>query len=144
VGENEITCLLWGGVVGCTGVDDLVRGGWSQRHDVVGGGKGGGILASSGRELRRSLRSRGHSRESAPEDGRHSGLTWPHGDGSGLGVVEQRPALAASTASGTSMGGTATPRPPVQGRRPSSAVKAMRGATGVVAGGRAGPPVDKV
>ena len=66
-------------MVGCTGVNDLVKGGWSQRHDAVGGSKGGGILASSEWELRRSLGRRGHSREPAPEDGRHSGpdpATW--------------------------------------------------------------------
>jgi hypothetical protein len=36
------------GVIGCTGVDDPVRGWWSQRHSVVGGGEGVGVLASSG------------------------------------------------------------------------------------------------
>jgi hypothetical protein len=34
------------------------------------------------------------------------------------------------------------PRPPLQGRRPSSAVEAERGATWIVGEGRAGAPVD--
>jgi hypothetical protein len=36
-------------VVGGTGVDDPVRGRWSKRHGVVGGGEGIGVLASSQR-----------------------------------------------------------------------------------------------
>jgi hypothetical protein len=54
-------------VVGCTGVDAPIRGGWSQRHGAIGGGKGGCVRASGKRglgghgggpqrrELRRSL-----------------------------------------------------------------------------------------
>jgi hypothetical protein len=56
-------------VVGCTGVDNPVRGGWSQRHGAVGGGKGGCVPTSSqGRpgshqrhELRWSRGRRGHA-----------------------------------------------------------------------------------
>jgi hypothetical protein len=36
-------------MVGCTGVNDPVRRGWSQRHGVVGGGNGGYVPASSQR-----------------------------------------------------------------------------------------------
>jgi hypothetical protein len=36
------------------------------------------------------------SGEPAPEDGRHWGLTRPHGDGAGPGVVKRRPAMAAT------------------------------------------------
>jgi hypothetical protein len=57
-----------GGVVGCTGVDNPVEGGWSQRHGVVGAGKGGCVpTASRGRtgshrrhELRWSRGRRGY------------------------------------------------------------------------------------
>jgi hypothetical protein len=59
----------------------------------------------------------------APEDGRHWGLTWPHGDGSSPGVVERRVALAATPVGGTSTGGAATP------------VSALAGATAAVGGG---------
>ena len=31
------------GVIGCTGVDDPVRGWWGQRHGAVGGGEGVGV-----------------------------------------------------------------------------------------------------
>jgi hypothetical protein len=51
------------------------------------------------------------------------GLTWPHGDGSIPGVVEQRPALAAIPAGGTSTSGDAT------------LVPALAGATTAVGGG---------
>jgi hypothetical protein len=37
------------GVIGCTGVDDPVRGWWSQRHGAIGGSEGVGVPASSGR-----------------------------------------------------------------------------------------------
>jgi hypothetical protein len=88
-------------VIGCIGVDDPVRGWWSQLHGVVSGGEGSWVPASNKRgpwcrgrcprrrELRRGQGSRGHaihrrqrcavgwcSQESpvpAPEDGRHWG-----------------------------------------------------------------------
>jgi hypothetical protein len=36
-------------VVGGTGVNDLVRGGWSQRYGAIGGGERGWVPASSER-----------------------------------------------------------------------------------------------
>jgi hypothetical protein len=117
VGESEIACLRWGGVVGGTGVDDLVRRGWSQHHGAIGGGERGWVLASSergsgshgGGPLRWGRGRRGHAvrrhavgrrrrcavggavrRAGAGARGREAlgGLTRPHGDGSGPGVVE--------------------------------------------------------
>jgi hypothetical protein len=153
-------------VVGCTGVDDPVRGGWCQNHGAVGGGKGGYVPTSSQarrgshgvgprrHELRWSRGRRGHaiwghaegrwrgssvggcsqeSRRLRGRTGGTGGLARPHGDGAGPGVVDSRPALAPPPpAGGTSTRRAATPRPP------------LRGAAGVVAGGRAGAPIDEV
>jgi hypothetical protein len=102
------------GVVGGTGVDDPVRGRWSQRHGVVGGSEGVGVLASSQRgpwwrgrgphRLERrwcwvsrwwAIRWRAvgnwHGQKSRRRSWRARGtgsLTRPHGDGVGPRVVE--------------------------------------------------------
>jgi hypothetical protein len=69
------------------------------------------------------------------------GLTRPHGDGSGLGVVERWSALAATPDGATSTGGAA------------NLVSALAGATAAVGGGgptrgrgrrTSGGPVDEV
>jgi hypothetical protein len=152
-------------VVGGPRVDDLVRR-WSQRHGAICDDERGLVLVSSERgpvcrgrsPRRRGLRWSwrrcghavrrhavgGHSQESWCRHRRTrgaGGLTKPHGDGSGPGVVEGRPALAATPAGGTSTRGAATLASAFAGRRPPSAVEAGRGA---VAGGRAGAPVDGV
>jgi hypothetical protein len=101
-------------VIGCTGVDDPVRGWWSQRHGVVGGGEGVGVPSSSERGAwccgrcphkleRRWWRGRRwrivrwhtvgrwRGQEGLRRSWRARGTgsrTQPHGDGAGPGVVE--------------------------------------------------------
>jgi hypothetical protein len=112
-------------VIGCTGVDDPVRGWWSQRHVAVSGSEGSRVPVSSERgpwcrgrcpcrrKLRRDRGRQGHAvrrhavgRRSLESRRRRAGgtgaLTRPHGDGADPGVVERRPALAATPAGGTS------------------------------------------
>jgi hypothetical protein len=48
MGARERACG-GGGVVGGTGVDDQVRGGWGHRHGVIGGDESGRVPASSQR-----------------------------------------------------------------------------------------------
>jgi hypothetical protein len=44
---SERVCLQWGGVVGSTGVNHLVRGEWGHRHGAKGGSEGGRVPSSS-------------------------------------------------------------------------------------------------
>jgi hypothetical protein len=65
-----------------------------------------------------------HSQESRRRrqmSGGAGGLTRPHRDGAGPGVIEQRPTLTATPAGGTSMRGA--PHLPLRGRRPASVVE---------------------
>ena len=71
------------------------------------------------------------------------GLTRPHGDGAGPGVVDRRPALATPRPVEPPRVELPPSRPPLRGRRPASMVEAGRGAVGVAVG-RTGPPVDEV
>jgi hypothetical protein len=66
---------------------------------------------------------RQESRRRRRRTGGTGGRTRPHGDGVGPGVVERRPALAATPANGTAMGGVVAP------------ASALAGATVTISGG---------
>jgi hypothetical protein len=67
-------------VVGCTGVDDPVKGGWCQHHGAVGGGKGGYVPTSS--QARRGSHGVGPRRhELRWSRGRRGHAVWGHGEG---------------------------------------------------------------
>jgi hypothetical protein len=132
-------------VIGCTGVDDPVRRRWGQRHGAVCGSEGNRVPTcnergpwcrgrrSRRRELRRAPGRSGHAVWRHVVGGRRSqesrrtggagGLTQPHGDNAGPGVVERRPTLVATPIGGTSTRGAAAP------------MSALVGATAAVDGG---------
>jgi hypothetical protein len=113
MGARERLCS-GGCVVGGTGVDDLVRGGWGHCHGAIGGSESGGVLASSqqgprshsggprlwelrwsrGRRWHALWRRRRHAVGRRCQEGRRQwtrgtrGMSWPHGDDTGPGVEE--------------------------------------------------------
>jgi hypothetical protein len=46
-GGSERECLQWGGAIGSTGVDDLVKGGWGHHHGAESGVEEGVVPSSS-------------------------------------------------------------------------------------------------
>jgi hypothetical protein len=153
-------------VIGCTGVDDPVRGRWGQRHGAICVGEGGRVPASSERgpwcrgrrsrrwELRRSRGRWGHavwrhavggwrSQECwRRRTGGAGGLTRPHGDGAGPGVVERRPTLAATPTGRTSTRGVAAPTSALAGATAAGSGGMLTRGRRSRGGGRAGVPVD--
>jgi hypothetical protein len=87
------------------------RGRGPRRRELGWGrGRRGHVVRRHVVGRRRRCAVGGRSQESRRRrTGGTGGLTRPHGDGVGPGVVERRPALAATPAGGTSTGGAAIP-----------------------------------